>query len=342
MRGKLTKSGVFEYLRGDKVIRELRSDKEVFDAASLDTLVGAHVTIDHPRDFVDSDNWKMHSVGTVLSAKADPPYVEGELAVHDGRAQHLIDAGTLREISCGYFMSPVTLDSGEAEISQTEIRYNHAALGPDKWARLGSDVRLTLDSQGNQQLNHFEVDMQEQETVKTTDQEELPLSVEPSPLRDEVRALDAKIQGLTEKVTRFIESHDKKDEPKKPYTEKVELPTADSLREATRRGIDEGVKLEWRARAAYKAIYPTRDTSEEPRCVGQELCEEILDKTGLDHGMDLKELVEKAEISAARAVAIRADEKERAEAERLAAAYGLPPQKHEIDPLEAYVLGGKN
>ena len=83
VRGKLTKSGVFEYQRGDSVVRERCGDAEVFDPKSLDTLRGAHVTLDHPMDFVDSENWKLHSIGTVISAEADPPYVVGELVVHD-------------------------------------------------------------------------------------------------------------------------------------------------------------------------------------------------------------------------------------------------------------------
>jgi len=339
VKGKLTKTGVFEYKRDDSIIRELRSAEEVFSEAALDTLRGAHVTIDHPRDFVDSDNWKMHSVGTVLNATAEPPYVVGELAVHDGRAQHLIECGTLKEISCGYFMRPQTLDGVEADFAQTEIRYNHAALGPSGWGRLGSDVGLTLDSNSDQKLPRF--NMSDKESVEqTTDQAELPL-VEPPPLRKEVRALDKKVDGVADALARLIDRLEAKEEDskKKAYTEVSEKPSPEEIQDSIGERARDLVGLELRARSAYEAVFPKRKTIDNTELWGKQYCEEILGYMDSKHGYELKELVERAEISAHRAKAERETIQRAEDAQRRDALLGLPPIQPNTDPLRALILG---
>ena len=49
VKGNLTKTGVFEYAFGDEMVREARTPVEVFREDSLDTLLGAPVTIDQGR-----------------------------------------------------------------------------------------------------------------------------------------------------------------------------------------------------------------------------------------------------------------------------------------------------
>jgi hypothetical protein len=253
----------------------------------------------------------------------------------------LIEHGYLKEVSCGYFMTPVPVEDGTADYSQTQIRMNHAALGPEGWGRLGSDVSLTLDSKGDQILFPIGVDVMKEltQTVDATvsEQERLPgIEVDhPGARFDSIERSLAELSGL---VGRLVSAQTK---DKKPYKEIEEKPTEDSLREATRRGIEEGVKLEWRARAAHKAVFPTRDTSDTPHLCADQLCKEVLDLEINDSRYTLEELVDRAEVSAARARAIAEETKKREDAKLMRAAYGFPPRDPSVDPLAEYILGAK-
>ena len=151
VQGNLTKTGVFEYSFGSDVVRELRSDSEVFRSDSLDSLLGAPVTVDHPASMVvDTKNVNHLTVGNVIRAERNDPYISGTMQIHDAKTIAMVEAGALVEVSLGYTCDPVEHnDSNIADFEQKNIVYNHAALGPSGWGRLGGDVSLRLDSQGN-------------------------------------------------------------------------------------------------------------------------------------------------------------------------------------------------
>lgn len=340
VKGKLTKTGVFEYQRGDSTVRELRSPEHVFDPIAMDSLRGAHVTIDHPRDFVDSDNWKLHSVGTVLSVDAEPPYVTGELAVHDGRAQELVEGGWLKEISCGYFCKPQQLeDTTDADVAQTQIQYNHAALGPEGWGRLGSDVGLTLDGRGDQKLYHFEVSNMNEKTADAVEQQDA-LPLEPPPVREEVRALAKTVDSMREAFSELataIKEQAAKPAEEKPYKEISEQPTLEEVQDSIEDRARDLLKLELRARSAYETIFPKRQTIDTLEPFAKGYCEEIL---GLDsqHGYELKELVERAEIKATGIAQVREEEQKRDQKEYRSALLGKPFNQFQTSDPFAYML----
>lgn len=162
VRGNLTKTGVFPYQFGSETVRELRPAEQVFRADSLDTLLGAPVTIDHPANFVGVENASHLSVGTVIRVDRADPYVAGVMQITDAKAIAMVEAGILVEVSLGYSADPVEhADSNVADFVQTNINYNHAALGPQGWGRLGSDVSLRLDSNGNLDFSAFRMDARE-------------------------------------------------------------------------------------------------------------------------------------------------------------------------------------
>jgi hypothetical protein len=161
VQGNLTKTGVFNYAFGDKTVRELRADSEVFSPESLDTLLGAPVTVDHPANFVGVENAGHLAVGTVIKVEEASPYVQGTMQITDAKTIAMVEAGKLVEVSLGYAMDPVEhTDSLVADFAQTNITYNHAALGPSGWGRLGSDVSLRLDADMNLDFGSFRMDKQ--------------------------------------------------------------------------------------------------------------------------------------------------------------------------------------
>ncbi len=149
---RLTRTGVLAYKRADgTVCRELRRPEQVFAAESLATLGDAPLTDLHPREMVTPDNARALSVGHVSHAtsRADGKFVEADVVVTDAKMIAAIEAGTRREVSCGYKCKLIvgggTWNGEHYDAEQTEIVYNHAGLGPPKWGRAGSEVALRLD-----------------------------------------------------------------------------------------------------------------------------------------------------------------------------------------------------
>lgn len=167
----LTRTGIFVYHydagdgKGYREVREYRPASEVFKPESLETLKLAPVTIGHP-DMVRADNYKDLAVGVVAeNVRPREQFVASDLVIQDRKAVDAAESGELVEISCGYevdvIATPGMTDSGERyDAIQTNIRYNHVALGGANWGRAGADVRLHLDSAGNSIVgNHYAGDM---------------------------------------------------------------------------------------------------------------------------------------------------------------------------------------
>jgi len=144
----LARTGVQKYRNPDGSIRrEYRPPDEVFAEDSLKTLELLPVTYEHPPEFLDSDNTKDLSIGT-LGENIDRKgkWIKSKVRISDSGALEKIDQGVV-EISMGYtrdldWTSGVTPDGEEYDAIQRNIRYNHAALLPK--GRAGS--RLLIDA----------------------------------------------------------------------------------------------------------------------------------------------------------------------------------------------------
>lgn len=150
--GALTRTGVFEYKRQDGgVTRELRLPEEVFNKDSLATLAGAPLTIGHPGR-VTPETWKAVSMGHVgEDVQPDGRFVKATIYVQDAVTIAQVQAGQLKELSCGYDCevekSPGVYEGEHYDAVQRGIRYNHLAIGgPVGFARGGPDVALRLDA----------------------------------------------------------------------------------------------------------------------------------------------------------------------------------------------------
>lgn len=149
--GAVTRIGVFPYRLSDGTTRrELRHPEEVFSVDSLRTLKAAAVTDLHPKGGVDTGNWRKLSIGHVDNPRQEGDHVTADVYIQDANAITKLDAGALKELSCGYTcdleMSPGIWQGERYDAIQRTIRYNHVAIGPDGWGRGGSTVSLRLDS----------------------------------------------------------------------------------------------------------------------------------------------------------------------------------------------------
>lgn len=133
--------------------RELRRPEQVFAPESLATLSDAPVTDLHPKVMVTPDNARELSVGHVShsTVRADGRFVEAELVITDAAMIAKVESGKAREVSCGYatkMLEGAGVWNGQHyDAEQTDIRYNHSGLGPQKWGRAGVECAVRLDAE---------------------------------------------------------------------------------------------------------------------------------------------------------------------------------------------------
>jgi len=177
-----SRTGIQEYLVDGKIQREFRSDAEVFDKDSLESFLGAVVTIEHPAEMVSPENAEKYSVGTVLrEATPEGDHTKTLIQVLKSDAIKRIEAGELIELSVGY-SADVIPEIGEYkgvkyDAVQKNIRVNHIALLAAGKARAGSTARLKLDQKDGVEICDIIID-----SVK--------------PLKKETKVMEITINGM--------------------------------------------------------------------------------------------------------------------------------------------------
>jgi hypothetical protein len=126
---------------GNHIVRVMRPEEEVFAADSLQSFSHAPVTINHPAELVDADNWRSLAVGEVSSdVLRDGEFLAVPLILKDAAAIKSVADGK-RELSAGYTADMEAAPEGVGyDFVQRNIRINHLAL-VDK-ARAGSKARI--------------------------------------------------------------------------------------------------------------------------------------------------------------------------------------------------------
>lgn len=113
----------------DGIVRVERDEKEVFRPETLASFEGKPVTLEHPDEEVDPENFKKYVVGIVQNVRRgegiDNDLVLGDLLIHDKEAIDAIRDG-LREVSCGYDADYEPTEPGRGR--QLNIMGNHVAL----------------------------------------------------------------------------------------------------------------------------------------------------------------------------------------------------------------------
>lgn len=116
----------------DGLITIRRSPDQVFDATTMASFEGKPVTIEHPDDFVDPENWRELSVGITQNVRRgeneENDLLLADLLITDANAIKLVTDRAMREVSCGYDADYKTDAPGAGH--QLNIRGNHVALVP--------------------------------------------------------------------------------------------------------------------------------------------------------------------------------------------------------------------
>ena len=120
-----------------ETIEVQREEAEVFARDSLESFAALPITLDHPSDPVDAENWRDLAIGTTgEEVLRDGDFIKIGLRITDAEAIKAIQGGK-RELSVGY---AADLEWRDGVAYQTAIRANHIAV-VDK-ARAGEKARI--------------------------------------------------------------------------------------------------------------------------------------------------------------------------------------------------------
>ena len=154
--GRVAKTGVQTYTRrelgldgnpGDTVV-VYRPESEVFSEDSLASYDGIDLTILHPKELVNTKNYKETSVGVVRGkGRRDGDFVVVDMIFKDAEAIARVEQDGYVELSGGYTAEYVAMDGiapcGTAyQYEQHGILMNHVASLPVNSARAGRKARL--------------------------------------------------------------------------------------------------------------------------------------------------------------------------------------------------------
>ncbi len=148
---RVARTGIQEY-KGYEVgkpdvdtVRVYRPPEQVFSKDAMRSMAHRPVTLLHPREMVDSTNWKKYSVGHIGDEVArDGESVRVPMMLCDEDAIRAMERG-VKELSVGY-TTDLKFEKGKTpagelyDAIQTHIRANHLALVPA--ARAGSSYRI--------------------------------------------------------------------------------------------------------------------------------------------------------------------------------------------------------
>jgi len=151
--GHVSRTGILTYLArelnldGDpnRLVNVYRPSDEVFSPDSLASFAGADITIEHPGQPVNADNYNQTSAGVVVGqGMQDGECVRCDLLIKSADAVKAVQSGKC-ELSCGYTAlydstSGMTEDGTQYEFIQRDIKINHVAIVSR--GRSGSNVRI--------------------------------------------------------------------------------------------------------------------------------------------------------------------------------------------------------
>ena len=141
--GTIAKVGWLDYINQDGTIRkEYVSEETLFDSKHLDSIGGAVLTLGHPPEMVNPDNYSKYAVGatgTKIIANIPKPAIDVVFIVNDSSAIKAIKEDGIRELSMGYRCEVQEKEDGT--LCQLNRICNHNAIVKEARCR-GAKLRL--------------------------------------------------------------------------------------------------------------------------------------------------------------------------------------------------------
>ena len=167
--GRVARTGIQQYLASElgltdrapnQIVNVYRPPEEVFNPDSLASYDTRDVTLEHPNEMVNADNYNSTTVGLVHGAAyQDGDFVTANIIVKSKEAIKAVESGKV-QLSAGYTAiyseeKGVTDDGQNYDFVQRDIKINHVAIC-DR-ARAGAQARL-FDNHGVKTMNKVTLD----------------------------------------------------------------------------------------------------------------------------------------------------------------------------------------
>ena len=144
---KLTKTGLFTYHENGEFFLEKRTDEEVFNKDSLETIKNKPLSLGHYENGITTDNAKGITVGVIQgNVRAEKPYIVGDVRIFSADAIEKIEKGEVQAISMEYTRERVETNEKGVKYMQKDIEYQGGALVRE--TRAGKGCRLLSLDEG--------------------------------------------------------------------------------------------------------------------------------------------------------------------------------------------------
>jgi uncharacterized protein len=128
----------------DGLVHVEREEDQVFHPKTIASFEGKPVTINHPEEFVNPENWSKLAKGSIQNVRRGKgEYSDSLIAdvlITDAEAIQLVESGEMREVSCGYEADYEQDDEAPGIGRQMKIVGNHLALVDE--GRAGSSYAI--------------------------------------------------------------------------------------------------------------------------------------------------------------------------------------------------------
>ena len=182
-----------------------RPEVEVFDSESLSSLKGKTLTLNHPDEDVNVENYGYLAKGFVLDVRREGNLIIGDIKITDPEVIDMVMNKDMVELSLGYDTKLVKSDDGK--FNQTEIVYNHLALvkkGRAEVARIVDGHKLrVIDKQFEEGGNSLEKDTMLQRVLSALGLRKVERDGDEVYVQD---ALEEVVKEQTEEVTNESEA----------------------------------------------------------------------------------------------------------------------------------------
>lgn len=117
---------LFNTLEDVEKIVVSRQANDLFDKHTMASFEGKPVTLNHPPEFVNPENWREFAVGVIENVRVESDKLVADLVIVDKRAIDVVKGGAKRELSLGYDADYI--ENSDGTFSQKNILGNHVAI----------------------------------------------------------------------------------------------------------------------------------------------------------------------------------------------------------------------
>lgn len=213
------RTGTYKYLKRElgltgnpnEFVDLHRRAEDVFDEDSLNSLDGRPLTLQHPKEKVNIDNYSKYAKGFVQNVRHNDSNIIGDIRITDKKARDLVLSDKMRELSLGYDMTICQDENGDYYCKN--IVYNHLALV--QYGRAGNAMILDEKSEDFKEKEE-EAMVEEKEKLENEDQksEEVVDEVVEEKVEDSEEVVNEDKEEPKEEVKDSEEVEDEEEQPK--------------------------------------------------------------------------------------------------------------------------------